>query len=515
MAEQWSGGGDGPVRPLELTPERLRQLQDEHFAVIDIGSNSVRLVVYDRLSRAPFPRFNEKSLCGLGEGLRETGQLPAEAMAHTLQTMARFTAICEAMGVTRTEVLATEAIRRASNGPELARQLGEASGLKVNILSGQEEATYSALGVISGFYRPKGLIGDIGGGSLEIAEIADDRVGDRKVSLPLGALPVRSMLQAKGKDARKEVDELLKDQLPPSLLVDPVLYAVGGGWRALARVHMAERQVPVRVAHGFEMAAEEARELAKRIWRLDEQAIAQLPNVPSRRVQTLAAAALVMDRVLKHLKSERVVFSALGLREGWLYAQLPEAERYRDPLIEGAQAMALLGARVPEFGPALVRWTDDLFLGEECTDRRLRIAACALSDIAWRDQAEVQAHQSFERLLRFPFIGISHPERAMLAAIIHSRYGRQADDPALALLTPQQRRCAHILGLALSVGYRFSGSVPEILDQAHLEIETDVVRMVVDDTKRIPDSEAVRTRLQQLAKAMGIGQSEIVYDTVK
>lgn len=501
-------------RPLDLTPERLRTMAEDHIAVIDIGSNSVRLVVYDRLSRSPFPRFNEKSLCRLGEGLRESGELAADAMDRTLQALQRFTAISEAMEVTRIDVLATEAIRRASNGKTFVRKLKDATGLEVNILSGQQEATYSALGVVSGFYRPKGLVGDIGGGSLEIAEVADDHVGERLVSLPLGALPVLARLREAGiKDTRKEIDAELKNQLPPSTLVDPVLYAVGGGWRAIARVHMAQVQTPVRVAHGYELAAEEARDFAKQISKLDEAAVASLPNVPSRRVQTLAAAALVMERVLKHLKPQRLVFSALGLREGWLYSQVPEPERYRDPLIEGAQTMALLGSRVPEFAPALVRWTDTLFLAEGEPDRRLRVAACALSDIAWRDQAEVQAHQSFERLVRFPFIGVTHPERAFLAATIHSRYGRQADDPAVELLSAQQRQRAHVLGLALSLGYRFSGSVPAILDEAHLKIETDAVRMIIDDTRRMPDSDAVRTRLQQLAKALGIGQTEIVYES--
>ncbi len=514
MEEQLAKNADHTVRPPELTPERLRRLREEHFAVIDIGSNSVRLVVYDRLSRSPFPRFNEKSLCGLGQGLRETGELASEAMDHTLQTMVRFAAICEAMDVSRVDVIATEAIRKARNGDQFVLRLKDAGGLNVRVLSGPEEATFAALGVISGFYRAKGLIGDMGGGSLEIAEVADERVGDRLVSLPLGALPVKAMLAAGGKSARKEVDAVLKDQLPPSMLVAPVLYAVGGGWRALARVHMAETNDPIGVSHNYGMELAEARELAKRISRLDEAAIAALPGVPTRRVTTLAASALVMDRVLKYMAPQQVVFSALGLREGWLYEQLPEEERSLDPLLEGVQAMALLSARVPEFALALVRWTDDLFLGEEPTERRLRVAACALSDIAWRDQSCVLAHQSFERILRFPFIGITHPERAFLAATVHSRYGSPADDPALGLLTDQQRQRAHILGLALSLGYRFSGSVPAILDQAHLRIETDSVRMIVDDSRRVPDSDTVRSRLQRLAKAMGIPQSEVVYESM-
>ena len=156
--------------------------------------------------------------------------------------------------------------------------------------------------------------------------------------------------------------------------------------------------------------------------------VAALPDVPSRRVDTLPAAAAVLHRVLKMLRPERVVFSLLGLREGWLYAQLDAEERYRDPLLEGAMAIGLPSARVPAFSAALARWTDDLFPGETQGDRRLRLAVCALTDIAWRDHEKVRAIESFRRLLQFPFIGISHPERAFLAVAILARYGGSVDD---------------------------------------------------------------------------------------
>jgi exopolyphosphatase/guanosine-5'-triphosphate,3'-diphosphate pyrophosphatase len=500
-------------RPLELVPKRVAERRRAPYAIVDIGSNSVRLVVYDQLGRAPFPRFNEKSLCRLGDGLAETGALAADGFRRTVEATRRFRAIAEAMGAVRIDALATEATRRASNGNRLVAAIAREAGLKVRILSGREEAYYAALGVISGFYRPRGLVGDFGGGSLEIAAARDDRVGERSVSMPIGSLPVKAMMERSTSEARAEIDALLAERLP-SALAQPVFYAVGGGWRALAHIHMARVGAPVSVAHGYAVEANALRAFAKRLWHRPTAKLAALPGVPLRRLPTLPAAALVMDRVLKRLAPERVIFSALGVREGWLYDQLPAAERYLDPLLEGAQAFGLPQARVPEFAPALVRWTDHLVAGESPAERRLRLAVCALSDIGWRDHRDVQAFECFDRLLQFPFIGVEHTERVFIATAIHARYSGELDDvrlsPAIGLLPADERRRAQILGRALLLGYRLSGSVPEILDNARLQIDRNRVRVEVGKRARVPDSEVVVDRLKLLASALGLRRTEVV-----
>ena len=501
------------ARIIEIDTERVLSRRQDHFAVIDIGSNSIRLVVYDDLSRAPYCRFNEKSFCALGAGLAETGRLAPDAMDHAVNAIARFAAIAQAMRVETVHVLATEATRRASNGPELVQRIREAAGLEVRLLAGHEEATYAALGVISGFFQPKGLAGDMGGGSLEVAEILGDRVGERKVSMPIGALPVMSMLGDGIDAAKRRIDEILDASLPP-LLTDPVFYAIGGGWRALARVHLGLTGAPISVVHGHEVAAGEIQALAKRISRMSPEEIAALPDVPARRVGTLPAAAAVLHRVLKKLKPERVVFSLLGLREGWLYAQLDAEEQYRDPLLEGAMAIGLPAARVPEFSAALARWTDELFPGETQHDRRLRLSVCALTDLSWRDHEKVRAQESFRRLLQFPFVGLTHGERAFIAVAILARYGGNVDDAVRTvtkeLLSPSQLRRAEILGRVLLLGHRFSASVPEILDQARVVIGATGVRLEVRSAARVPDSEAVQARLRQLARVSGVEGAEIV-----
>ncbi len=500
-------------RVIEIDTERVLGRVQQHFAVIDIGSNSIRLVVYDDLSRSPFPRFNEKSFCALGAGIDDDGVLSAEAIERAVHAIRRFDAIAKAMQVQSVHVIATEATRRAVNGADLVDAIRASTGLETRVLSGMEEATYAAFGVISGFFQPKGLSGDMGGGSLEVAEVLGDHVGERMVSMPLGALPVMKMMRDGSGAAKKAIDAILQESLPP-LLTEPVFYAIGGGWRALARVHLAMNAAPISVVHGYEIAAEELRSLAKKIARMPPDEVASLPDVPGRRIETLPAAALVLSRVLRNLKPERVVFSALGLREGWLYGQLDDVERYRDPLLEGAQAIGLPTARVPEFSAALGRWTDELFPGETQRDRRLRLAVCALTDMTWRDHDKVKAEESFRRLLQFPFIGISHPERAFVATAVMARYGGKLDgeieSKIAELLSPSQLRRAEILGRVLSLGHRFSASVPEILDEARVRIDADAVRLEVLNPDRMPDSDAVQERLKQLAKVCGVEGAEVV-----
>ena len=504
--------GPEPVhRPLELDPKRAGRLDRKPYGIIDIGSNSVRLVVYDQLGRAPLPRFNEKSLCRLGDGLAQTGRIAEEGYRRTVEAVRRFRAIADAMGVSRLDATATEAVRRAENGRDLVEAIRQEAGVEVRILSGAEEAHFATLGVISGFFRPVGIVGDMGGGSLEIARAEDDRVSEEWVSMQLGALPVEAIMLGEGNPKRR-IDVILKESLP-SALRHPTFFAVGGGWRTFAKAQMAAAGAAVPVVHGYRITAAEARAFAKSILKMSPAKLAALPGVPRRRVRTLPAAAMMLDRVLKHLAPEHVVFSALGLREGWIYSQLETDERYLDPLIEGAQLVGLPPARVPDFAAALVPWTAGLHGEETTNDKRLRIALCALSDIGWRDHADIRAEESYRRILQFPFIGLDHAERAFLAVALHARYAGRLDAPylagALSLLAPQELRRAQVLGRAILLAYRLSGGTPSVLAGSRLSFGANRVRLEVSQSARVPDSEAVSERLSLLAATLGAKSFEI------
>jgi len=488
-------------------------------AVIDIGSNSVRLVIYDDLSRAPFPRFNEKSLCGLGRNLDSSDLLPEDAMAATVNAVHRYCAIAQAMLAHRIDILATEAVRRAANGDELVGAIESRTGHAVRILSGAEEAHYAAQGVVAGFWRPSGIVGDLGGGSLELTSLSTDAAGGTAVSeafssLPLGALRLQPLMARDWRAVRDRLDAAFAERPWGDDSRPERLYLVGGGWRALARVQLAATDAPLKIVHGLELELDAARGLAKTISKTDPGAVRQMPGVPSRRADTIQAAALVLDRLLKAMVPERVVFSALGLREGWLYACLPPAEQALDPLLVGAAAFGRPRARVPHVGEAMQAWTAPLFAGETESEARLRLAACELSDFGWRDHPELRALQSFHRLTQFPFVGLDHTERVFLATAIFSRYGGNDSEPEiqpmLQLLPPAVRQRAVVLGRALQLGYRFSGSVPELLAHARLALAGDTLRLLVSTMEDVPDAEPVRTRLKSVAKALGVRRTEIV-----
>jgi exopolyphosphatase / guanosine-5'-triphosphate,3'-diphosphate pyrophosphatase len=395
--------------------------------------------------------------------------------------------------VTRLDATATEAVRRASNGKALIEAIRAETGVNVRILTGGEEARFATLGAISGYFRPVGIVGDMGGGSLELSEALDDRVGDDWVSLPLGALLIETIMQQERNDAKSRIDALLAKEVPSSLTRHPTFFA------------------PVQVVHGYRITAREARAFAKTLLRMSPAKMVEL-GVSRRRTRTMPAAAMLLNRVLKHLAPEHVVFSALGLREGWLYSQLPEDERYLDPLVEGARLIGLPASRVPEFAQALVSWTDNVHKSEKPADIRLRVALCALSDLGWRDRPDIRAEESYRRVLQFPFIGLNHEERAFLAVAIHARYAGRLDAPYLSevlkLLPNADHRRAEVLGRAILPAYRLSGGMPSVLASSRLSIGPRRLRLEVGRAACVPDSEAV-SDLSLLADAVGSKSQEI------
>ena len=145
-------------------------------AIVDIGSNSVRLVAFDNLDRSPIPAFNEKSLCALGNGVFSTGRLSKNGMEKALSALKRFRVLIDIMGITDVHVIATAAARDATNGPEFLSAAQDAlGGAEVKLLSGQREAQLSAFGVLSGVHNPDGVVGDLGGGSLELIDVKGGR----------------------------------------------------------------------------------------------------------------------------------------------------------------------------------------------------------------------------------------------------------------------------------------------------------------------------------------------------
>ena len=308
-------------------------------AVIDIGSNSVRLVVYESMSRSLVSIFNEKTLCGLGREVQTTGLLAPDAVAKALTSLRRFRALCKVMQVGRVYAIATAACRDATNGPDFIVKAEQICRVPIEILSGPREAKLSALGVISGVHKPDGIVGDLGGGSLELIDVRGSRVR-QGVTLPLGSLALQDASLKSLKRAERIVKANLSELPQLNAGRGRNFYAVGGTWRALARIHIIQSGYPLRVMHGYSITAAEALDFARRLRRLASAgALADIEAVADARRPLLSYAALVLEYIILVAMPKTIVFSTYGVREGLLYAKLAQPERAKDGLICAAQTL--------------------------------------------------------------------------------------------------------------------------------------------------------------------------------
>ena len=481
------------------------------IAVVDIGSNSVRLVVYEGLTRSPTEIFNEKALCGLGREVQSTRLLAADAVQHALSTLKRFRALCETMGVTKTLAVATAACRDAKNGPAFIKLAERTIGAGIDVLSGGREAELTALGVISGVHRADGVVGDLGGGSLELVDVHGTRAR-HGVTRPLGGLALADISAKSVKKAEKFVKKSLSGLPVLRDCDDRNFYAVGGTWRSLARLHMWQTGYPLHVMHGYAIGADEALEFAKLVHRVDVETLSHIEVVNNARRPLLPYAALVLEYILRIGKPRQVVFSALGIREGLLYSLLKKKDKEKDALIEAARHLNQLRSRSPRHGEELIGWTDRFFatsgLEETAEERRLRHAACLLADIGWRAHPDYRGEQSLNIIAHGGFSGIDHQGRAYLALAVFFRHvGLVMDDE----LSPRLRELvstrlldrARVLGAALRLAYVVSAAMPAVLPQTPLAIERHRLALRLPGDYAALAGERVMNRLRSLARLIG------------
>src|SRR5260370_14854907 len=411
-------------------------------AVIDVGSNSVRLVVYEGLTRSPTELFNEKALCGLGREVQSTGLLAADAVEHALSTLKRYRALCERMGVRETLALATAACRDAKNGRAFIRSAERTLKTEIDILSGAREAELTALGVISGVHRADGVVGDLGGGSLELVDVRGTRAR-HGLTRPLGGLALADISSKSLKKAEKFVKKTLGGLAMLKACENRTFYAVGGTWRSVGRLHMWQTGYPLHVMHGYAIAADEALEFARLVHRVDVETLSNIEVVNNARRPLLPYAALVLEYILRVGKPRQVVFSALGVREGLLYSILKRKGQAKDALIEAARHPNQLRSRSPRHGEELIAWTDRFMatsgLEESAEERRLRHAACLMADIGWRAHPDYRGEQSLNIIAPGGFTAIAHPGPAYLAP---ARFDRRLGPGQDAALSPRPRGIA-------------------------------------------------------------------------
>ncbi len=483
-------------------------------AVIDIGSNSIRLVIYEGPLRSPFAIFNEKALCGLGRDVGPNGALNPAAVASAFATLRRFRLLLDENGRPTTRVIATAAVREAADGPEFVEAVRDI-GFEVEVIGGDREACLAALGVVSLEPSATGLVGDMGGGSLELVSLVEGAIGDM-TSLSIG--PLRLMQQA-GTDqsaAKRLIDASLGkvEWLVKSRF--PRLFAVGGAWRTLARIHMRVKSHPLPVLHHYEISAKQAIEICDLVARQSRASLEEIPGVASRRIDTLPLAALVMKAVIERAGLQEVVVCAGGVREGLLFEALSDTQRQIDPLFESARFLASRLSPTPESGEVAANFIAPLFVDESPMLRRRRIAAALLIDIGSFFHPDLRGAQAFDTALRGPFTGLSHADRVAIALSLYCRHeGRRTayPDPApLALLAPEDKLHAIRVGLALRAAAAYSPKMPGPLMAARLKLEGGALVLEAPLRLRPLMEDMARRRLDSLANAFGVIAAERYVD---
>jgi exopolyphosphatase/guanosine-5'-triphosphate,3'-diphosphate pyrophosphatase len=465
--------GDSVIRP-----------EGRQAAVIDVGSNSVRLVIYRVDGRALWTIYNEKVVAGLGKDLPTTGRLSAEGVEAAIGALRRFRAVLDGWKAEEVTTAATAAVRDAADGRAFLQRVKDETGLDVRTLTGEEEARYAALGVLCGQPDAEGVVGDLGGSSLELVRLGGmTRI--EGVTLPLGPFSLGAPKLLNIERMRRTVD----DHLAPFVgrYSTPEFHAVGGAWRNIALLHMKMADYPLHVAHQYEISRADALDLTRFVERQSRSSLEGIEGLSKKRYDTLPYSALVLERLIERLAVDRLVFSAYGVREGMLLEAMPPEVRQLDPLIEGCEALTAQRGISPELGHALEAWLGPLF--EQLPplfggrDAALTSAACRLADMGARLHPDHRADLAFDQVLRAPLAGLSHPERAFLASVAFSRHAASGQPPGAAavsrILSPERRQRARALGSAIRLGSDLSGHNARLLEKSGLAIKGDKLSLTV------------------------------------
>jgi len=472
---------------------------EQPVAIIDIGSNSVRLVVYSAAKRIPSVIFNEKVLAGLG---RDIGEIGEAAQQRALAALDRFRLLVRQMGVVRVQTVATAAVREASNGAAFLARVRRL-GFSPRILSGEEEGRRAGQGVLSAIPEADGIVGDLGGGSLELVHVAKGKVG-RSASLPLGVLRLDALLEKGESSFRKKVAKAVAGAGFEGAAAGRPFYMVGGSWRTLARLEMALIHHPLPITHEYEMATGRPRELKAELAKIGKASVRDIPSVSLSRFPTLPNANLLLEALVEMLDPKRLIVSSFGIREGLLYDELPPQVRALDPLIEAAREAGAGLGRFEQHGDMLDAWIAPAF-DDGPKMARLRLAACLLSDIGWAAHPDFRAERGVDMALHGNWVAIDTPGRVMLAQALFCNFGggRELPYPEFAALcSPEKLRRAANWGLAMRLGQRLSGGVAACLRRSALSRE-------VGPRDSALLGETVERRLKTLAAELGL-RPEIV-----
>jgi exopolyphosphatase/guanosine-5'-triphosphate,3'-diphosphate pyrophosphatase len=488
-------------------PNNTKLSEDNRIGVVDIGSNSVRLVVFDAPARLPVPIFNESIECGLGKGLGQTGLLNPDGIDLAMKTLGRFIRLAREMRVTNFALVATAAVREAHDGGKFTQEVKKKFGYSIRVLSGDEEARLAAKGVFGGSPEARGIAGDLGGGSLDLISLKKGTFG-KSDTLPLGHIRVGEDSNRNLEKARNLVAQNLKSISWLGSCPGLSFYAIGGAWRAIARLYIEQTKYPLHVLDNFTISSEEALSFTSLIGGFSAKSLKKMGTIALQRSNSLPFAAIVLNNLIKVSQPKEIIFSGYGLREGLFHELLTKKMREKDPLIGACEGFALRSGRFPTHGEEIVSWLAPLFEGETKDFYRIFHASALLSDIGWTEHPDYQAIHSFMRVLRLPISGISHRQRTMLAFTVYARYnGKQKQydvSQVKDILVKKDQGRASMMGMALRFAYLISGGAPEILPSVSLKIYNKNLELRVGRLDRDLVSESVEKLFYELASTLDL-----------
>ncbi|KAI9487238.1 MAG: Ppx/GppA phosphatase family-domain-containing protein [Benjaminiella poitrasii] len=451
------------------------------FGVIDMGSNGIRFGIVTALARHLPVTYEERAPISLLEAQGDNHYIPSETIDEVITTFLRFKTICKHEGVDPSNVIiiATEATRIASNSKKFLNRIHSETGWAVTILSKEQEALISSMGIVGAFYRVSGLTMDLGGGSVELSYVTPNdqsplaeetgrpkkrlKVSSSPVSLPYGAIVMKNRLQECTNDDEKnklynEIEDQVKKakitaNIPNSLRDHDgyTLYMSGGGFRALGYLSMAmtdtkpkNTKYPIPIISGYSITGDDLKALADKFKDRDpDELVSELKvfRISKRRARMIPATCLLVSAIMQVIKIKRIYFSEGGVRQGICYHMLSPSEQAKDPLLEGVKSYvsplphALSHDEFEAVLSLLKRAIPPLYMipDHPLQLHRLIPAAVHLANLTTHYPKETRAFVAFHiplasgPLANIP--GLLHSERAILALILAYRQGGEVPDP--------------------------------------------------------------------------------------
>lgn len=501
-----------------MTSKRKRAERDGTFggsiperAIIDIGSNTVRMMIYGGSMRAPTVLLNEKVTARLGRDIATSGELAEEAVDLAMSGLERFALLLDDLGIEDVDMVATAAVREASNGKQFVKRL-EKLGFEPRVLSGEEEACLSASGVAGAFPGATGVVADFGGGSLELVTVNNGEPG-KPTSLPLGALRLPQYRKENGKNSdtamRKSLEKVIRKAgwgLASEEGHEPQpLYLVGGTWRAMAVFMMQIQGHPLTDPHGFELEPKKALKFAEALAEETPESLKARERISTMRAEKLPDAAVLLEALLSQVSPSRIVFSSWGLREGMLFDRLPPHGKAQDPLIAGVSVFATQRGAPPTLATLIASWTVDAVPPSGTGSERLRLAATMLALASMQIEPNIRLPQAIDWALHKRWIAVDGSQRAMLAAAIAAN-GNALDLPekVRALASDEAIEEAVCWGLAVRLARRLGARSRRSLQVSRLLVEGETLVLRLSDSHGALFAGPVEKDIKLLADRLGL-----------